>query len=62
MKPYKVELYIYAESEDQAKKVESAAISFVKQKYTQGTLVTASKLIDALKKFENSIIVNQYFK
>ena len=62
MKPYKIEIYVYADSEDEAAKVQEAAIRFVKEKYNAGILITANKLLNALEKFKNSFMINQYFK
>ena len=62
MKPYKIEIYVYAESEGEAQTVEKAVKDFVKEKYQKGILVTADKLVAALARFGNSIIVNQFLK
>ena len=62
MKPYKIEIYVYAESEEKALEVQSAAKNFVRQQYQKGTLVTADKILNALTRFGNSIIVNQFLK
>lgn len=62
MKPYKIEIYVYAESDFQAIAVQKAAKDFVKKKYDIGILVTADKLMSALKRFEDNIIVNNFFK
>lgn len=62
MKPYKVELYVYAENDDEVTRLQQSAKAFVRKKFEQGVLITANKLSGALQKFENSIIVNQYFK
>lgn len=62
MKPYKIEIYVYAESDLQAIAVQNAAKDFVKKKYDIGILVTADKLMSALKRFEDNIIVNNFFK
>ena len=62
MKPYKIEIYVYADSEDEAAKVKEAAIRFVKEKYNAGILITANKLLNALEKFKTSFMINQYFK
>lgn len=62
MQPYKIEIYVYAESEEQAKEAQTALVNLVRYKYKQGMLVTAKKLISALSKFKDSIIVNQYLK
>ena len=62
MKPYKIEIYVYAENDQQAAQVEQSAKAFVRRKYDQGILITADKLNAALNRFVDSFIVNQYFK
>ncbi|MBR5862853.1 MAG: hypothetical protein IKZ08_05965 [Bacteroidales bacterium] len=62
MKPYKIEIYVYADSEEQAAQVQAAARDFVRKKYEKGILVTAEKLASALRRFEDNILVNQFFK
>lgn len=62
MKPYKIEIYVYAESEEKALEVQKAARDFVRDRYQSGILVTAEKILNALKKFGNSIMVNQFLK
>lgn len=62
MRPFKIEIYVYAESAKEAAKVQQTAIQFVKDKYNSGVLITADKLVNALEKFKDSFIVNQYFK
>ena len=62
MKPYKIEIYVYAESEEKALQVQQAAREFVKERYQKGVLVTADKLLNALVRFGNSMIVIQFLK
>ena len=62
MQPYKIEIYVYAESADEAAKVQRSAINFVKEKYNSGILIRADKLSNAIEKFKDSYIINQYFK
>ena len=62
MQPFKIEIYVYADSPEEAAKVQHSAIRFVKEKYQNGVLITADKLAQALDKFKDSFIVNQYFK
>lgn len=62
MKPYKIEIYVYADSEEKAVEVQNAAKNFVRDKYQKGILVTADKLLNALNKFGNNIMINQFFK
>ena len=62
MQPYKIEIYVYAETAEEAAQVQQSAINFVKEKYKSGILITADKLARAIDKFKDSYIVNQYFK
>lgn len=62
MKPYKIEIYVYAENDQQAEQVAQSAKAFVKKKYEQGILITADKLNAALNRFADNFIVNQFFK
>ena len=62
MKPYKIQIYVYAENDQQAEQVAQSANAFVKKKYEHGILITADKLTAALNRFADNFIVNQYFK
>jgi hypothetical protein len=50
MKPYKVEIYLYAENEAEAQAAAQAAYNFVKSNYEAGVLVTAKKFVDIVNK------------
>ena len=62
MQPYKIEIYVYAETEEEAARVQRSAINLVKSKYQSGIIISADKLVKAIDKFKDSYIVNQYFK
>lgn len=62
MNPYKINLFVYAESEAEAKKLEKSLFDFVCSKREQGIAVSASRLYSAVEKFKNNIIVNNYLK
>jgi hypothetical protein len=62
MKPYKIEVYVYAETDDEAMEAQRAMRDFVRSKYNMGILVTAKKLIGALTRFKDNIVVNQFLK
>ncbi len=62
MKPYKIEIYIYAENEDQIKEAQKAAYDFVSENYNRGVIVTAVKVSEALKKFKDNFFVTNYLK
>lgn len=62
MKPYKIEVYVYAESEDEAMAAQKAMRDFVRSRYEKGILVTAGRLTDALTRFKDNVFVNQFLK
>ena len=62
MQPYKIEIYVYAESEDEAKEAQQAAYDFVRENYEQGIIVTARKVKEALLKFKDNFFLKQYLK
>lgn len=62
MKPYKVEIYLYAESEQEAQEATQAAYDFVKNNYNNGVLVTARKFTDIIRKWGNSPLVRNFIK
>lgn len=62
MKPYKVEIYLYAESEQEAQAAAQAAYNFVKKNYEAGVLVTAKKFTEIVNKFGNNPIVRNFIK
>lgn len=53
---------MYAQSEDEALQAQKAMIDFVKVKYDRGILVTADKIVSALSRFKDNVIVNQFLK
>jgi hypothetical protein len=62
MKPYKVEIYLYAESEQEAQEATQAAYNFVKSNYEAGVLVTAKKFTEIVNKFGNNPIVRNFIR
>lgn len=62
MKPVKVQFYVYAESEDEARSLEKDLHEFVDGQYRKGVLVTASKLSDALRRFGGGFLVTDFLK
>lgn len=62
MKPYKVEIYLYAENEAEAQAAAQAAYNFVKSNYEAGILVTAKKFVDIVTKFGNNPLVRNFIK
>ena len=62
MRPCKVAFYVYAESEEQIEKLQDTLNDFVREKYSQGILVTADKLAKAMNAFSNNFFVTNYLK
>lgn len=62
LKPYKIDLHIYAESQAEADALQAELLAFVREKREQGIAVSANKLIKAIQQFKNTIIVNNYLK
>ena len=48
MQPYKIEMYVYADSQQEADKLQATLRAFVENKRNQGVAVTASSLINAV--------------
>ncbi len=62
MTPYKIELYVYAETPEQAKQAQDVANRLVAQEYRRGVLVTAGKVAEACKRFAGNYFVEQFLK
>ena len=62
MKPYQVTFYIYAEDDAEVQKLQHELNGFVRERYNKGIIVTATKLTEALRKFGNNFIVNNFLK
>lgn len=62
MTPQKIEFYVYAENEQEAKELQRAMNDFVRAQYNKGVLVTARKLIGALANFGNNFFVTNYLR
>lgn len=62
MNPYKVTFYVYAESEEEAKGLQTAMNNFVRTQYSKGVLVTARRLGEALAKFGNNFFVTNFLR
>lgn len=62
MTPHKIEFYVYAENEQEAKELQRAMNDFVRAQYNKGVLVTARKLIGALANFGNNFFVTNYLR
>lgn len=62
MKPYKITLYVYAETPEEAEAAEKALYNFVKGRYEKGILVRASKIAEAIRRFADNIFLANYLK
>ena len=62
MQPYKIEIYVYADNEAEAKEAQQAAYDFVNENYQQGIIVTARKITDAMRKFKDNCFLKQFLK
>ena len=62
MKPYKITLYVYAETPEEAEAAEKALYNFVKGKYERGVLVRASKITEALRRFADNIFLTNFLR
>lgn len=60
MKPFKIDMWVYAESQAEAEALQQELLAFVQQKREQGIAVTASKVIKALQRFRDNVFVNNY--
>jgi hypothetical protein len=61
MKPYKAQIYLYADSEAEIAEFEQIFHALVNDKRAHGIAVRANKLSEALKRYGNNYFVNQYF-
>lgn len=62
MKPYKITLYVYAETPKEAETAEKALYDFVKGKYERGVLVRADKITEALRRFADNFFLTNFLK
>ena len=60
MKPYKLEIYLYAWSEEEIEDARKAAQEFVMYHYGNGCIVTALRFADVLRKFQTNPIVTKF--
>ena len=62
MKPVMITFYAYAEDDSDGEKLQRELYEFVNDKYKEGILITADKLRDAINRFKNNILLNNYLK
>ena len=62
MIPHKVSFYAYAENETEVKTLQDALNNFVREQYNKGIIVSAPKLLQALRTFSNNYFVTNYLR
>lgn len=62
MKPFKIDMWVYAESQAEAEALQAELLSFVKEKREQGVAVTAERLMKALRSFKDNIFLTNYLR
>lgn len=62
LKPYKIDLFVYAENAKEAQALQDELKAFVNEKRQQGIAVTASALLSALRKFKNNQLLFNFLK
>lgn len=62
MKPIMITFYAYAEDNSDGERLQRELYEFVSQKYDEGILITADKLREAISRFKDNILVNNFLK
>lgn len=62
MKPYKIEIYVYADSEEEKTALERKMKEFVNTQRLRGVAVTAKKLNEILDKYGNNNFVTNFLR
>ena len=62
MQPYKIEMYVYAESQQEADKLQATLRAFVENKRNQGVAVTATSLTNAVERFGTHPLINNFLR
>lgn len=60
LQPYKIDMYVYAESQDDAARLEHALKAFVSGQRERGVAVTAQKLCALLAQWGNNPIITNF--
>lgn len=58
MQPFKIEFYVYAESQEEVEQAQVAAREFVKTQYNRGRIVSARRLADAMRNAQNNPLIS----
>ena len=62
MQPYKIEMYVYADSQQEADRLQATLRAFVESKRNQGVAVTASSLTNAVERFGTHPLINNFLR
>lgn len=62
MKPYSVNLWVYADNEDEVSELQKALNAFSVEKYNQHIYPRATSIQRLINQFGNSAIVNNYLR
>jgi len=62
MKPVMITFYVYAECDAEGERLQKELYNFVNEKYEQGILIKADKISNALKRFKDNILINNFLK
>ena len=62
LQPHTIALHVYAESEEEAKAFEQELLNFVKKKYEQGIYPRAAALSNLVKRYGDSMLVNNFIR
>ncbi len=62
MKPVMITFFAYAEDDSDGERLQRELYDFVNDKYNQGVLITTEKLRNAINRFKDNILVNNFLK
>ena len=62
LQPYNITLHIYAESQQEADELQDALTDFVVRKYDQGIYPRAAALSNLVKRYGDSMIINNFIR
>lgn len=59
---YKLDMYVYANSKEEADRLERSLKDFVNRQRERGVVVTAEKLNALLKQYGNNILISNFLR
>jgi hypothetical protein len=62
LKPYKIDMYVYAMDEREARELERSLKDFVNRQRERGVAVTAEKLNAMLKQYGDNILITNFLR